>query len=69
MYPTAAAAKSALSPDSPEAPALAIAARAAAARALQLDRANGEAYFAIGISYGLNGPGPCAKRISFARKR
>jgi hypothetical protein len=52
MYPTAAAAKSALSPDSPEAPALAIAARAAAARALQLDRANGEAYFAIGISYG-----------------
>jgi TolB-like protein len=54
MYATAAAAKSAVSPDAPEAPALAIAARAAAQRALQLDPKNGEAYFAIGISYGLD---------------
>jgi DNA-binding winged helix-turn-helix (wHTH) protein/TolB-like protein len=54
MYATAAAAKSALSPDTPDAAALATAARAAAGRALQLDSTNGEAYFAIGISYGFD---------------
>ena len=52
MYAIAAAAKSALSPEAPDAPAFAAAARAAAARALALDPANGEAYFATGISYG-----------------
>lgn len=54
IYAMAAAAKSAVSPDAPDAPGLVIAARAAAHRALQLDPTNGEAYFAIGISYGFD---------------
>lgn len=54
MYAVAVAAKSILSPEAPEAAALAKTARAAAHRALQLDPKNGEAYFAIGISYGFD---------------
>ncbi|HEX7945578.1 MAG TPA: hypothetical protein VF495_12980, partial [Phenylobacterium sp.] len=54
MYAVALAARSILSPEAPEAAVLATTARAAAHRALQLDPKNGEAYFAIGISYGLD---------------